>query len=277
MLLGGDEIGRTQRGNNNAYCQDNEISWYDWGSADTTLLEFVRRLIQLRKEHPVFAQVVSRPPHSRRKRHEHRLVHPCGSQRCVRLEELRMLPEIAAGSSDGLPRERSGRDFPASVPEQLSVGLGAFRRRNPKHRVSAISRDRIANARDGALWIFSSLQRANSLAQQLPNQGHTAIRGSQVFQRVDGDGPLALLRLVVARLALTIFIGAIDRLRASQRAGDRALLAVLRRIAELERDRVGVINWNRPGGHVQWPEIQLSRRSKAARRKLIDVGHDIVT
>src|SRR6266487_3236541 len=90
------------------------------------------------------------------------------------------LPEITS-SSDGLPRERSGRDFPASVPEQLSVGLGAFRWRNPKHRVSAISRDRIANARDGALWIFSSLQRANSLAQQLPNQDHTAIRGSQVF------------------------------------------------------------------------------------------------
>ncbi len=80
MLLGGDEIGRTQRGNNNAYCQDNEISWYDWSSADT-LLEFARWLIQLRKEHPVFtAQVVSRPPHSRRKRHEHRLVHPCGSR-----------------------------------------------------------------------------------------------------------------------------------------------------------------------------------------------------
>ena len=54
MLLGGDEIGRTQRGNNNAYCQDNEISWYDWSSADTALLEFTRGLIQLRKEHPVF-------------------------------------------------------------------------------------------------------------------------------------------------------------------------------------------------------------------------------
>ena len=54
MLLGGDEIGRAQRGNNNAYCQDNEISWFDWGSADTTLLEFARRLIQLRKQHPVF-------------------------------------------------------------------------------------------------------------------------------------------------------------------------------------------------------------------------------
>jgi isoamylase len=82
MLLGGDEIDRTQRGNNNAYCQDNEISWYDWGSADTTLLEFVRQLIQLRKEHPVFrrAQVVSRPAHSRRKSHGHRLVHPGGKE-----------------------------------------------------------------------------------------------------------------------------------------------------------------------------------------------------
>jgi glycogen operon protein len=54
MLLGGDEIGRTQNGNNNGYCQDNEISWFDWESADKDLLEFTRQLIQLRKEHPVF-------------------------------------------------------------------------------------------------------------------------------------------------------------------------------------------------------------------------------
>ena len=54
MLLGGDEIGRSQNGNNNGYCQDNEISWFDWESADKDLLEFTRRLIHLRKEHPVF-------------------------------------------------------------------------------------------------------------------------------------------------------------------------------------------------------------------------------
>jgi isoamylase len=53
MLLGGDESGRTQRGNNNAYCQDNEISWQDWGNVDEDLLEFTRRLIALRREHPV--------------------------------------------------------------------------------------------------------------------------------------------------------------------------------------------------------------------------------
>jgi isoamylase len=54
MLLGGDEIGRTQGGNNNAYCQDNEISWYDWDSADDELLEFTRALIHFRQEHPIF-------------------------------------------------------------------------------------------------------------------------------------------------------------------------------------------------------------------------------
>jgi glycogen operon protein len=54
MLCGGDEIGRTQRGNNNAYCQDNEMSWYDWNLDDRArrLLEFTRRLIRLRYEHP---------------------------------------------------------------------------------------------------------------------------------------------------------------------------------------------------------------------------------
>ena len=54
MLLGGDEFGRTQQGNNNAYCQDNEISWYDWENLDADLLDFCRRLIHYRREHPVF-------------------------------------------------------------------------------------------------------------------------------------------------------------------------------------------------------------------------------
>jgi isoamylase len=56
MLLGGDELGRTQRGNNNAYCQDNEISWLDWANANENLLEFTRRLIALRREHPVLCR-----------------------------------------------------------------------------------------------------------------------------------------------------------------------------------------------------------------------------
>jgi glycogen operon protein len=56
MLCGGDEIGRTQQGNNNGYCQDNEISWYDWEHADEHLLGFTRALIRLRSEHPVFCR-----------------------------------------------------------------------------------------------------------------------------------------------------------------------------------------------------------------------------
>jgi glycogen operon protein len=54
MLLGGDEIGRTQRGNNNAYCQDNEIAWTDWENADRELLAFTQRLSELYGKHPVF-------------------------------------------------------------------------------------------------------------------------------------------------------------------------------------------------------------------------------
>ena len=51
MLLGGDERGRTQRGNNNPYCQDNEISWFDWTSGDENLIAFTRDLIALRHGH----------------------------------------------------------------------------------------------------------------------------------------------------------------------------------------------------------------------------------
>ena len=55
MICGGDEMGRTQKGNNNAYCQDNDISWYDWSltDEDSSFLEFTRMLIALRQEHPV--------------------------------------------------------------------------------------------------------------------------------------------------------------------------------------------------------------------------------
>ncbi|MCL6438532.1 MAG: glycogen debranching enzyme GlgX, partial [Rubrobacteraceae bacterium] len=56
MILAGDEMGRTQRGNNNAYCQDNEISWLDWDLSedDEDLLLFTRGLIRLRRSHPDF-------------------------------------------------------------------------------------------------------------------------------------------------------------------------------------------------------------------------------
>ena len=54
LLLAGDELGRTQGGNNNAYSQDNEISWVDWSAVDAGLLSFVRHLVAFRRAHPVF-------------------------------------------------------------------------------------------------------------------------------------------------------------------------------------------------------------------------------
>lgn len=57
MLLGGDEFCRTQAGNNNAYCQDNEISWFDWSLADqrADFVRFIRELILLRRRFPVLS------------------------------------------------------------------------------------------------------------------------------------------------------------------------------------------------------------------------------
>jgi glycogen operon protein len=68
MLVGGDEIGRTQRGNNNAYCQDNEISWTDWKLDErrARLLEFTKQVIALRRSHPNFR---------RRKFYQDRVIH----------------------------------------------------------------------------------------------------------------------------------------------------------------------------------------------------------
>jgi glycogen operon protein len=54
MICAGDELGRTQAGNNNAYCQDNELSWVDWAHPDIEFLEFCRGLIRFRREHPIF-------------------------------------------------------------------------------------------------------------------------------------------------------------------------------------------------------------------------------
>jgi glycogen operon protein len=58
MILGGDELSRTQLGNNNAYCQDNAISWTDWNLDERRreFCEFARRIVRLRREHPVFSR-----------------------------------------------------------------------------------------------------------------------------------------------------------------------------------------------------------------------------
>lgn len=56
MLCAGDELGRTQLGNNNAYCQDNQLSWVNWSNIDNELLKFAEKLIEFRKNHPVFSR-----------------------------------------------------------------------------------------------------------------------------------------------------------------------------------------------------------------------------
>jgi glycogen operon protein len=66
MICGGDEVGRTQHGNNNGYCQDNEISWFDWENIDEDLLSFTRRVLEYRKEHRIFRRrrwFLGRPLH----------------------------------------------------------------------------------------------------------------------------------------------------------------------------------------------------------------------
>ncbi len=56
MILSGDELGRTQRGNNNAYCQDSPLSWVRWDQIDVNLRDFVTRLVAFRRRHPVFSR-----------------------------------------------------------------------------------------------------------------------------------------------------------------------------------------------------------------------------
>ncbi|RVW00009.1 glycogen debranching enzyme GlgX [Mesobaculum littorinae] len=56
MILAGDEMGHSQSGNNNAYCQDNEVSWIDWSAADPEFLEFTRTMIAFRKANPILSQ-----------------------------------------------------------------------------------------------------------------------------------------------------------------------------------------------------------------------------
>ena len=80
LLLGGDEFARSQGGNNNAYCQDNELSWFDWKAvaANIDLVEFTARLCRLREQHPVFRrrQFFTGTPVARVRSRRSRLVSP---------------------------------------------------------------------------------------------------------------------------------------------------------------------------------------------------------
>ena len=113
MLLGGDELGRTQRGNNNAYCHDSELSWYDWEAVRRGLLDFTRRLIALRRAHPVF------------RRRRWFLGGACRRPRSA-------APDIDWCRPDGAAhaRRRSGTGRPGSH-RRLPLGRSPRRRRRP--------------------------------------------------------------------------------------------------------------------------------------------------
>ncbi len=104
MLLGGDELGRTQLGNNNAYCQDSKISWFDWASVDEDLLAWTKALIALRQAHPVF----------RRRRFF--------QGRSVRASLSRgPLPDVGWFRPDG--KEMTGSDWDVGYAKTLAVYL----------------------------------------------------------------------------------------------------------------------------------------------------------
>jgi isoamylase len=110
MLLGGDELGRTQGGNNNAYCQDSQVSWYDWDAVDQDLLAWTQRLIALRQAHPVFR---------RRRFFQGRPVRRPGSD-AVR-PEFDHLPDIAWFRPDGA--EMTDADWAVGYAKSLAVYL----------------------------------------------------------------------------------------------------------------------------------------------------------
>jgi isoamylase len=103
MICHGDELGRTQGGNNNGYCQDNEITWIDWAKADTDLVEFTRTVSALRAAHPVF----------RRRRFF--------SGRPVRQRGAPGLPDIAWFAPDG--SEMSDDDWESGFAKSIAVFL----------------------------------------------------------------------------------------------------------------------------------------------------------
>ena len=144
MLLGGDEIGRTQQGNNNAYCQDNEISWFDWAAADSDLLAFTRRLVAFRRS----ASGVPPPPLPGRGRGVRAgLVHPGGHR-----DDGGRLGRPQRARAGHLPRRirrpgpragrlaAAGRRLPG--PGQRVVGAARLHRPRHPHRADLAVRDR---------------------------------------------------------------------------------------------------------------------------------------
>ncbi|WP_109210608.1 MULTISPECIES: glycogen debranching protein GlgX [Microbacterium] len=121
MLLHGDELGRTQRGNNNGYAQDNELTWVDWSSPDQPLVEFTAALARLRREHPTF----------RRRRFF--------DGRPVRREEGAPLPDIVWARPDG--SQMQPEDWGSGFGRAVAVFLNGDGIRERDRRGEPISDD----------------------------------------------------------------------------------------------------------------------------------------
>ena len=119
MLLHGDELGRTQGGNNNGYAQDNEITWVDWSTVDQPLLEFTAALARLRREHPTF----------RRRRFF--------DGRPVRREEGAPVPDIVWARPDGT--QMQPEDWGAGFGRAVAVFLNGDGIRERDRRGEAIA------------------------------------------------------------------------------------------------------------------------------------------
>jgi glycogen operon protein len=140
MLSHGDEIGRSQRGNNNAYCQDDELSWVDWAAArdNWALMEFVQRLIRLRADHPVFRQ---------RRFFQGKPIRdtPAGGQ-----ADASNMADIAWLTPGG--EEMSDRDWHAGYAKSLAVFLNGDAIAEPGRRGEPVRDDSfllLFNAHDG--------------------------------------------------------------------------------------------------------------------------------
>ena len=132
MLLAGDEFGRTQRGNNNAYCQDSELSWFDWsgiGPEDEQLLAFVRHLIALRKAHPALRRraLPARPRPLAGRPQGHHLADAAGASRRPRRSGatrtarcIGMLLNGSAGAYRSWDGRRGGRRRAAAAAQRPS-------------------------------------------------------------------------------------------------------------------------------------------------------------
>lgn len=119
MLCHGDELGRTQNGNNNGYAQDSELTWIDWEKADTPLLEFTAAVAKLRAEHPTF----------RRRRFF--------DGRQVEVEDGADLPDILWFGTDG--KSMSAEAWNANTPASVGMFLNGYGIRSTDFRGQPIS------------------------------------------------------------------------------------------------------------------------------------------